>query len=198
MGARLTINTRNMISSLSDLGHPINDTTLPTPLYNDNNACVKWCHNMTMKGNHHIENHENSTREWVTEGTITATHVAGKCNVSDIFTKEMRDSTNLRQLCNLFMCRASNYLKGIHHLASDINIRPSSDLATSSSTLAQSTQIIPSDRHSIMEVLLSYPSLCTSSALSCISAAGHHLLSCLTSPSYLQALLSDPMGGVLT
>jgi hypothetical protein len=51
MGACLTVNTSNMISSLSDLGYPIDDTTLPTPLYNDNDACVKWCHNMTPKGN---------------------------------------------------------------------------------------------------------------------------------------------------
>jgi hypothetical protein len=89
MGARLTINTRNMISSLSDLGYPIDDTTLPTPLYNDNNACIKWCHNMTTTGNRHIKNHKNSMRKQVADGTITGTHVAGKCKVSDIFTKEM-------------------------------------------------------------------------------------------------------------
>ncbi len=41
MGSRLTVNIRNMISSLSDLGHPIHDTKSPTPLYNDNDACVK-------------------------------------------------------------------------------------------------------------------------------------------------------------
>ncbi len=94
MGARLTINTRNMISSLSDLGYPIDDTTLPTLLFNDNNACVKWCHNMTTNGNHHIKNRENSTRERVADGTITVTPVAGKCNVSDIFTKEMQNRAN--------------------------------------------------------------------------------------------------------
>jgi hypothetical protein len=127
MGARLTVNTRNMISSLSDLGYPIDDTTLPTPLYNDNDACVKWCHNMTTKGNRHIKNCKNSTREWVTDETITATHVAGKCNISDIFTKEMQDGANFRQLQDLFMCQASNYLKGIHYLASNINIGPSPD-----------------------------------------------------------------------
>ncbi len=84
MGARLT----KMISSLSDLGYPIDDTTLPTPLYNDNDACVKWCHNMTTKGNHHNKNRKNSMGEWVADGTITVTHVDGKCNVSNIFTKE--------------------------------------------------------------------------------------------------------------
>jgi len=61
MGSRLTVNTRNMISGLSDLGYPIHDCEFPTHLYNDNDACVKWCHNMTTKGNHHIKNKENST-----------------------------------------------------------------------------------------------------------------------------------------
>ena len=71
MGSRLTVNTRNMISILFDLGYPILGCTPPTHLYNDNDACVKWCHNMTTKGNHHIENRENSTREWVADGTIS-------------------------------------------------------------------------------------------------------------------------------
>ena len=56
MGSRLTVNTRNMISGLSDLGYPIHDCESPTPLYNNNDACVKWCHNMTTKGNCHIKN----------------------------------------------------------------------------------------------------------------------------------------------
>jgi hypothetical protein len=86
MRSCLTVNTRNMISSLSDLGYPIHDTKSPTPLDNDNNACVKWCHNMTTKGNRHIENRKNSTREWVANGTISvvspaatspSTHVLG-------------------------------------------------------------------------------------------------------------------------
>jgi hypothetical protein len=34
---------------------------MATPLYNDNDACVKWCHNLTTKGNRHIEQRENVT-----------------------------------------------------------------------------------------------------------------------------------------
>jgi hypothetical protein len=155
MGAHLTVNTRNMISSLSDLGYPIDDTTLPTPLYNNNDACMKWCHNMTTKGNSHIKNCKNSMRKWVADGTITVIHVDGKCNVSDIFTKEMQDGANFCRLRDSFMCRASNYLKGIHHLASDVNIGPSSYPATSSPVLAQSTQIVPPPRHHRRSPLLS-------------------------------------------
>jgi len=50
----------------------------------------------------------------------------------------------------------------------------------------------------MLDVLAAYPSLRLSSALSCISYAGRHILSKLAPPSYLQALMSDPMGRVLT
>jgi len=98
MGSRLTINTRNLILHLKSLGYPINDTNVATPLYNDNEACVKWCHNLTTKGNRHFEDRENVTREWVEDGSISVSHVNGKCNPSDIITKEMRDSANFRRL----------------------------------------------------------------------------------------------------
>jgi hypothetical protein len=94
MGSRLTFNTHNMISHLSSIGYPIKDTDAPTPLFNDNKACIQWCRNMTSKGNRHIELKENSVQEWVKDRTITVTHVAGKCNPSNIFTKEMRGGAN--------------------------------------------------------------------------------------------------------
>jgi hypothetical protein len=98
MGSRLTVNLRNLILHLQSIGYPIDDTNTATLLYNDNEACVKWCHNLTTKGNRHIEHKENATREWVADGSIAVSHVSTKCNVSDIFTKEMRDGTNFRRL----------------------------------------------------------------------------------------------------
>jgi hypothetical protein len=195
MGSRLTVNTRHMISSLSDLGYPIADCQSSTPLYNDNDACVKWCHNMTTKGNRHIENKENSTREWVADGTISISHVSGKFNVSDIFTKEMRDSANFRRLRDSFMCRSSDYLKGILPTVPNPSDPP---LESSLPVVAQSTASVPARRPGMLDVLIAYPGLHLSSALSCILYAGRHILSKLSPPSYLQALMSDPMGGVLT
>jgi hypothetical protein len=189
MGSRLTVNTRNMILSLSDLGYPISDCESPTRLYNDNDACVKWCHNMTTKGNRHIENRENSTREWVADGTISVSHVSGKFNVADIFTKEMRDSANFRRLRDSFMCRSSDYVKGI---------LPNVPNSLEAPVIAQSASNIPTSRPGMLDVLAAYPNLRISSTLSCISYAGRHILSKLAPPSYLQALLSNPMGGVLT
>jgi hypothetical protein len=178
MGSRLTVNTRNMIYGLSNLGFPITDCASATPLYNDNDACIKWCHNMTTKGNRHIENRENSTWEWVADGTISVSHVSGKCYISDIFTKEMRDSANFRRLRDSFMCRSSTFLKSVLPIASN---SPSSPVQV----LAQSASSVPSSRPGLLDVLIAYPHLGVSSALSCVSFAGHHILSHLaTSSSY--------------
>ena len=193
MGSRLTINTKNMISSLADLDYPIHDCTSSTHLYNDNDACVKWCHNMTTKGNRQIENRENSTREWVANGTISFSHISGKCNIADIFTKEIRNSANFRRLHDAFMCCASNYLKGILP-----NVPNAAQSPTSAPVLAQSSATVSISRPGMLDVLATYPGLRISSALSCISYAGRHILSKLAPPSYLQALMSDPMGGVIT
>jgi hypothetical protein len=48
MGSRLTINIQNMISHLASLGYPINDATTATPLYNDNEVCIKWSNGATI------------------------------------------------------------------------------------------------------------------------------------------------------
>jgi hypothetical protein len=37
----------------------------------------------------HTRHRENATHEWVADGTTAVTHVSGKCNLSDKFTKEM-------------------------------------------------------------------------------------------------------------
>jgi hypothetical protein len=139
MGSRLMVNTRNMISSLSNLRYPIHDANSPTLLYNNNDMCVKWCHNMTTKDNRHIENRENETCEWVADGTISVTHVSGTCNLPDVFTKEMQDSANFCHLQDSFMCCSSDFLKHVDHIA------PGTTPHTPS-VMAQSTQHITSDR----------------------------------------------------
>jgi hypothetical protein len=94
MGSCLTINVQNMILHLTSLGYPITDATTATPVYNNNDACMKWCHNLTTKGNCHVKHCKNATCEWVENGSITVTQVSGKCNPSDFFTKEMQGEAN--------------------------------------------------------------------------------------------------------
>jgi hypothetical protein len=63
MGTCLTVILRNLTLHLQSVGYPINDTDLVTPLYNYNEVCMKWCHNLTTKGNCHIKHKETLTRE---------------------------------------------------------------------------------------------------------------------------------------
>jgi len=173
MGSRLTVGVRNMILHLASTGYPITDTQQATPLYNDNEACVKRCHNLTTKGNSHIEHRENATREWVADGTITVAHVSGKCNPSDIFTKEMRDGANFRRIRDSFMSRASTFLKGIYnslHPLSTQHLERRLDVA------AQAAHFVPPPQPGLLEVLLSHQSFRTSDALSCLSHAGRYIL----------------------
>jgi hypothetical protein len=169
MGSRLTVNLRNMILHLQSLGYPIDDTDLATTIYNDNEACVKWCHNLTTKGNRHIEHRENATREWVADGSLAVSHVSGKCNPSDIFTKEMRDGANFRRLRDSFMSRASDFLKNIF-----VSLGSSSTLPAYA---AQTVRYVSPTRPSILDVLLSHPLSRTRDTISCLSSAGRYVLS---------------------
>jgi hypothetical protein len=187
MGSRLTVNTCSMISHLSSLGYPIDNATHPIILYNNNNACIKWCHNMTTKGNRHIENHKNSTRKWVADGTIAVKHVSGKCITADLFMKERQDGANFRRLCDVFMCRSSDFLQSAHNIA---HSPPSSDFLV----LAKSIGYVGPLNPGILDVLISFPSPSLPSMLSSISSTGHHILSRLAPSSCMQALLSNPMG----
>ena len=72
---------------------------------------VKWCYNMTSKNLRHMDLKDNSTREWHTDGTIKILHVAGKCNVSDVFAKEVRDKVLFCPLRDLFMTRLSDFVR---------------------------------------------------------------------------------------
>jgi hypothetical protein len=117
MGLRLTVKARNMISHLSSLGYPITHAANLTILHNGNDAYVKWCHNVTTEGNHHIEHPKNATCKWVADGTIAVQHISIISNIADIFTKEIGDGANFRRLCDAFMCRSSNYLCNAHSIA---------------------------------------------------------------------------------
>ena len=64
---------------------------------------------MTLKALRHIELRENSVREWVQDKSIKVLHVAGKDNVSDIFTNEMRDMAYFCRLRDSFMCRLTDF-----------------------------------------------------------------------------------------
>ena len=93
------------------VGSNILDTTNASPLYNDNESCVRWSHNMTTKQIWHMEMRENTMHEWVHDASIQILHVPGWINPADIFTKEMRDRAHNCCLRDSFMCPLSDFLQ---------------------------------------------------------------------------------------
>ena len=84
----------------------------PTPIYNDNQACIHWSYNNTSKGLRHLQIRENAVRENIQNKNITISHVEGKINIADIFTKEDKDHThfiNMRNTILHFTPMYSNY-----------------------------------------------------------------------------------------
>jgi hypothetical protein len=63
--SKKVVDFRNLRRSISESGLLLPDTTLPTVLYNDNDACVKRSYKLTSKAARHIKLRENSVREWV-------------------------------------------------------------------------------------------------------------------------------------
>jgi hypothetical protein len=73
-------------------------------IYNDNQACVNWSKSYTTKGLRHFQMRENRVRENILSSFITISHIDGRVNIADIFTKEMKDTSHFVTLRDLFMC----------------------------------------------------------------------------------------------
>ena len=58
---------------------------------------------MTTKGLRYIQIRENAVREAIQSGFITLQHVAGKLNVADLFTKEMKDVEHFHIISSILL-----------------------------------------------------------------------------------------------
>jgi hypothetical protein len=67
-------------------------------IYNDNNSCVQWSKCATSKGLRHIQMRENRVHENIASKFITVCHIAGKINLADTFTKEMKDTSHFVEI----------------------------------------------------------------------------------------------------
>ena len=64
LGSKLTMAARNFTRGFEACGESApSDISRPTQVFNDNNACVLWSGNMTLKALRHVELRENSVRE---------------------------------------------------------------------------------------------------------------------------------------
>jgi len=75
-----------------------------TNIFNDNKACVNWSCSCTTKGLQHIQMKENHIRENILSGFVSISHIDGKINLADLFTKEMKDTSRFVEIRDLFMC----------------------------------------------------------------------------------------------
>jgi hypothetical protein len=140
----------NLCHSVSKSGLPLLDATLPTILYNDNDACVKWSYNTTSKMACHVKLCENLVREWVQDKSLKVLYVAGKTNPADIFTKELQDGTHFWRLRDSFMSRLSNFLSvsvlAVHHAwqCSPTSVAPAAAQVCLSTDDTPFLQVLPS------------------------------------------------------
>jgi hypothetical protein len=91
---KLLMGIRHLADNVRKNGYDIVDTAEASPLYNDNESCIKWSHNMTTKQICHMEMRENAVREWVQDAFLKVLHVLSQINPADIFTKEMREGAH--------------------------------------------------------------------------------------------------------
>jgi hypothetical protein len=101
----------NLAESIRASGFDITDTTSASPLYNDNQSCVRWSHNMTTQQIRHMEMRENVVREWVQDSYLQILHVPDRTNPADIFTKEMQDGAHFWCLRDSFMCTLADFFQ---------------------------------------------------------------------------------------
>ena len=145
-GSVETMGLRNLIESMIANGYELNDLDEPTEVFNDNESCVAWAHNMTSKRIRHMSLKDNAVREWVAKGVLDILHVPGKLNPADIFTKEMKDGAHFRRLRDSFMCRLSSFLSPLPQAAHSVctNVFATEDGPSFLSVLAGNSGIVNS------------------------------------------------------
>jgi hypothetical protein len=99
---KLLVGIRHLANDVQKIGYDIVDTAEAFPLYNDNESCIKWSHNMTTKQICHMEMRKNAVCEWVQDAFLKVLHVSGWINPADIFMKEMRDGAHFLTLTRFF------------------------------------------------------------------------------------------------
>ena len=99
---------RNIAEDLNIL-----DTIMPNTVkvHNDNNACVQWSASMTTRALRHIQMRENAVREEHAKGHIKCVHIQGNINLSDMFTKEDKNTAHFTEIRNKMMAKPLSMTK---------------------------------------------------------------------------------------
>ena len=97
---------RNLLEDLK-LCHLFTDGSIP--IYNDNQSVIQWSYNMTQKATRYIQIRENAVREEVQSGFILPKHIAGKHNLADLFTKELKDVLAFEAFVTSLWCQRQKH-----------------------------------------------------------------------------------------
>ena len=81
----------------------------PTCLYSDNQGTVDWSKGTSTKGMRHINLNDCAVRGSIQAKEVGICYIPGDVNPSNIFTKEMRDTTHFRTLHDSFMMSAEKF-----------------------------------------------------------------------------------------
>ena len=80
------------------------------PIYNDNRGTVDWCKGTITKKTRHLDIQENFVKENI-DCTISLSHIPGKTNLADLFTKEFKDSSFFLTIRNLIVPALPEFLR---------------------------------------------------------------------------------------
>ena len=165
IGSIETMGLRNLMESMISNGFPLDDLDEATELFNDNESCVAWSHNMTSKRIRHMSLKDNSIREWVQNSLLDILHVPGKLNPADIFTKEMKDGAHFRRLRDSFMCPLSSFVSPVPKAAYS----------------GCSEKAMPTEESGLLSVMASNSSTINGATVSHLSSRGKQMLWSLVS-----------------
>ena len=106
--------TDEAVKEILSLCHRCNDMNLPnantpTRLYNNNQGTVDWSKSTTNKALRHICLKDCAVRNSIQAKEVDLYHIPGAVNLSNIFTKKMRDGTHFRMLRDSFMMSAETF-----------------------------------------------------------------------------------------
>ena len=104
--------TTKLLLSLKLLFRDINlPIRHPITIHNDNTGAVQWSKGTTTKKMKWVDLRENLIQENVITNNIQVTHKPGKNNVSDILTKEFKDTLHYLSARDSVLMNVSDFLK---------------------------------------------------------------------------------------
>jgi hypothetical protein len=112
-GTKSVMTVRNLMEDFE-----LPESRLPTIVWNDNQGCVDWTKGVSVsKKLRHLNMRELSVRLWQRLGLVDVRHIAGKTNIADIFTKEIKDTQHFRNMA--FIITTPRLIANWNHLTGE-------------------------------------------------------------------------------